>query len=458
MMNLTEAMAKFALELELNKLNSEIVKQAKIFFADGLACMVAGAREKPVLIATEYAKKFGGAPVTSILCSNVKTDVYSASLANGIAAHIHDFDDVSDSSNAHVSVVMLPVVLALGEELKATGEDALAAYITGVEVCAIAGRAMGKENFRRGWHSTSSLGIFGAVAAAGRLMKLSQWQLTYAMGLAASESSGIKANFGTMAKPFHAGSAASKAIRIVRLASLGYDSNPACIEEKCGFADLTIGGADMAPAYDAIENGIFDFLDPGLIMKPYPSCKASHNGIDAMRLLVTENDLAPDDIKHVNVRVQPYAMDLLRFPVARTKLEGKFSLNYCMAQIIAKRELSINDFDGDLVEDPVIIELMKKMDVAGSEELNEGDNMLVRGDTEVRVLTNDGRELTKRVNYATGDPHNPLTEEQRIKKLSDCFSRNLTHEGAQAVIKALEGFERLEHISGLIEMVNSVAL
>jgi len=458
-MNLTEALAKYTLDLDIHKLDPEIVRQAKLFFADGLACMAAGAREKPVLIAAEYARKFGGgAPSASILCSSVKTDVRSAALANGIAAHYQDFDDVSDSSNAHVSVVMIPVVLALGQELKATGEEALAAYIAGVDACAIAGRAMGKENFRRGWHSTASLGIFGAAASAGRLMKLTRQQLTYAFGIAASEASGIKANFGTMTKSFHAGSAASKGIRAVQLASLGYDSNPACIEEKCGYADLTIGGADMAPAFYAIENGISDFIDPGLIMKPYPSCKASHNGIDAMFLLVTENDLGPGDIKQIDVEVQPYAMDLLRFPVARTKLEGKFSLNYCMAQIITKRAVSLQDFDGDLVEDPVIIELMNKISVVGSETLNEGDNMLVRGDTAVRLLTNDGRELFKRVNYATGDPHNPLTEQQRIQKLRDCFSRNINQQGTQDVIEALGRLEQLGDISELAEIINSSAL
>ncbi|MCL1828788.1 MAG: MmgE/PrpD family protein [Oscillospiraceae bacterium] len=457
-MFLTEALAKYTTDLDINKLDPEIVRQANLFFADGLACIAAGAREKPVLIATEYAKKFGGAKSASVLCSDVKTDVCSAALANGIAAHIHDFDDVSDSSNAHVSVVMIPTVLALGEELKANGKDILEAYIAGVEVCALAGRAMGKENFRRGWHSTSSLGIFGAVAAAGRLMKLDLKQLTYAMGIAASESSGIKANFGTMAKSFHAGSAASKAIRIVRLASVGYDSNPACIEEKCGFADLTIGGADMTPAFDAIEKGISEFIDPGMVMKPYPSCKASHNGIDAMYALVTENDLHPDDIKKVDVRVQLYAMDLLRFPVAKTKLEGKFSLNYCMAQIIKKRELILSDFDGISVDDPTIIELMKKMTVEGSETLNEGENMLVRGDTEVRVLTNDGRDLIKRVNYATGDPHCPLTEERRLKKLRDCFGRTLNPNGVQAVIETLGRLERLADISELTSLMNSSAL
>jgi len=261
-----------------------------------------------------------------------------------------------------------------------------------------------------------------------------------------------------MTKSFHAGSAASKAIRIARLAELGYDSNPACMEVKCGFADLTIGGADLSPIYEAIDGGISEFTDRMMVMKPYPSCKASHNGIDAMFALAEEHDLHPADIAHIDVKVQLHVMDLLCCPIAKTKLEGKFSLNYCMAHVIAYRELSLRDFDGDAVDDPVIIELMDKVSVAGSDTLNEGDNMLVRGDTEVRVQTVDGRELFKRVNYATGDPLNPLTEEQRMKKLRDCFERNLTSEGALSVIELLESPETLSDISELIEAINSTAL
>ena len=169
-MFLTEALAKYSLELDIHRMDKEVVRQAKMFFADGIACMVAGAHEKPVLIAAEYAQKYGGKAEVSVICSSIKTDACSAAQTNGIAAHILDFDDVSDSTNSHVSVVMFPTVLALGEELGATGEQVLEAYIAGVEACTLVGRGMGKKNIRRGWHSTSSLEIFGAAAAAGKII------------------------------------------------------------------------------------------------------------------------------------------------------------------------------------------------------------------------------------------------------------------------------------------------
>jgi len=452
-MYLTEALAKYTLKLDYDSLDPEIIRQAKIFFADTMACMVAGAREKPVLLAAEYAKKYGGAATASIICSPVRTDPCSAALANGIAAHFHDFDDVSDSANSHTSVVVLPAVLALGEELGITGAQALAAYIAGIEVCALVGRGLGKENFRRGWHSTSTLGIFGAVAAAGKLIGLTQEQLTYALGMASSESSGIKANMGTMTKSFHAGSAAAKAIRITALAALGFDSNPGSMEIKCGFSDLTTSFADLSPIYEAIDGGISEFIDPGMVMKPYPCCKATHNGIDAVHALVVENDLHAEDIKHIDAWVQPYAMDGSRYPLAKTKLEGKFSLNYCAANIILNRELSLRDFEGVVVDDPAVIELMKKVTVSPSETLNDGELMMMRGDTVVRLCTNDGREFERRVNYAAGDPHNPLTEEQRLFKLRDCCGRNMDPHRIDGLLEIFNEIERLTDVSQLMEYV-----
>jgi 2-methylcitrate dehydratase PrpD len=450
----TEALAQYVLNLSIDNLDSKIITQAKHFFSDGMACMVAGAKEKPVRIALDYAKKYGGTPEAYIICSDIKTDAVTAAMADGIAAHIHDYDDVSDSSNAHVGVVILPTVLTLGQLLHVSGKKSLEAFIAGIEVTALAGRAMGKENFRRGWHSTSSLGIFGAAAAAGKLMKLTEQQLVFAFGIAASESSGIKANFGTMTKPFHAGSAAGKGIRAARLASLGYESNPSCIEDKCGFADLTIGETDMTPAIFAMEQGISEFIDPGLIMKPYPACKGTHNGIDAMRQLRREYRLRAEDIAHITAEVQPYVLDLLRFPVAKTKYQGKFSLNYCMAQIIMKGDLKLEDFDGDLVEDPEIIALMKRMDVISNDHMNAGDNMLVRGDTIVTVETKDGKVFSCRVNYATGDPHCPLTEEMRMEKLQDCLSRTLVPARIEEVLNMLECVEELPDLSVLAEILS----
>lgn len=452
-MYLTEALAKYAVDYNLSRTAPEIVDKARIFFADGAAVMIAAANEPPVRIAKEYARLYGGASEASIIVSGEKTDALTAAMVNGISAHYLDYDDVADTSNAHVSALMVPTVLAAGESVNADGKSVLEAYIVGIEVCNLLSRCMGKENFRKGWHSTASLGIFGACAAAGKLFGLNEQQMTYLMGLAASESSGIKANFGTMAKSFHVGSAASKAIRIARLAALGYDSMPSCIEAKCGFADLTIGETDFSVSLKAIEDNLSEFIEPGMIMKPYPSCKASHNGIDAAIGLAKEYDLKPEDVDYIEAEVQPYVMDLLRYPHPETKLQGKFSLNYTIAVGIINRAVQIKDFEGEYVTDPQVIDLMDRVKVIPSETMNNGETMLVRGDTIVHIFTKDGRELVKRVNYATGDPHAPMPEAQRRGKLTECLSRTLCEDAVGALIEKLEHIDELAHIADLTDAV-----
>jgi 2-methylcitrate dehydratase PrpD len=206
-----------------------------------------------------------------------------------------------------------------------------------------------------------------------------------------------------------------------------------------------------------MERDVSEFLDPGLIMKPYPSCKASHNGIDAVRLLREEYGLRPEDVMHVRAEVQPYVMDLLRYTVARTKLQGKFSLHYCMTRILQKGSLTLEDFDGDTIDDPETIALMERMEVVPNDQMNNGETMLVRGDTIVTIRTTDGRELQKRVNYATGDPHCPLSEEQRMRKLRDCLARNLKENCVEEALQTLETIETLPALSDLAELLRGAA-
>jgi 2-methylcitrate dehydratase PrpD len=141
----------------------------------------------------------------------------------------------------------------------------------------------------------------------------------------------------------------------------------------------------------------------------------------------------------------------LRFPIAKTKLQGKFSLNYCMAQIILKGELNLEDFDGEAVDDPKVIALMERIEVIPNDHMNSKEHMLVRGDTIITVKTKKGETFSERVNYATGDPRRPMTEDMRFKKLRNCLSRTIKADKISEVIHMLESVETLSEISILID-------
>lgn len=203
---LLEEIASFANTLTLDTLDPRVIPLAKTFFADACACLLAGANEPATLIARQYAQNWG-APGTSTLLGSggIRTDACHAAMVNGVALTYHEYDDINNTTIGHPSGPVLPAVLAVGEELDASGADVLLAYITGIEVYSLMGRAVSPEHNKQGWNSTGSLGIFGAVGAAAKLLKLDDKHFAWALAMAASESSGLKGNSGTMTKPLHAG-------------------------------------------------------------------------------------------------------------------------------------------------------------------------------------------------------------------------------------------------------------
>ncbi len=443
--SVTRRLADYVARLEESNVSPAVFAKARVFFADGFACLAGGMTREPSRIAAGWISAQGNAGEASVLgFAHLRAGAADAAFVNGISAHYLDYDDVSYSSNAHVSAVLVPVVLAVGEAVRASGAKVLIAYVAGVETVGLLGRLLGDEAFKKGWHTTSVLGVFGAAAAAGKLLGLSAAQLTNALGLAASEASGIKGNFGSMAKAFHVGSAAYKGIRCAQLARLGMDANADIIEAKCGLAELLVS----APRYDAFEKaiaqGASEFLSPGLVMKPYPTCKAGHNGIAATLALVREHDLKPEEIEHVEVRVQAYAPDTLRYRVARTALEGRFSMNYCVALAILRRGLRLTDFEDGAPIGPDVVAMMERIDMVVDEALSGGMLFNPRGDTQVRITARGGHIYARRENYAPGDPDRPMTEAERAAKIDECLRIGLKP-------------ERVPEIAGFLERIDALA-
>ncbi len=359
---LVEDLADYILLLRREPVRKEVRELAKTFFADAFSVMLAGHNEKPTQIAVEYVKSIGGAPTASIYgAPGLKVTAGQAAFVNGIASHFHDYDDVCTTMIGHPSVAILPTVLALGEEVDASGEDVLRAYIIGMEICALMGRAFSPEHNRKGWHSTQSLGVFGATAAACCLLDLNKNQISHALGIAASESCGLKGNTGSMTKPFHAGRAAEKGIMAAKLAKLGYTSNRTIMEMESGFIHVTTGYYHKEKLYAAMAERKSEFLNVGILMKPWPACRATHNAIWAMMELLRKNQIDAEEIVKVTCRVLPYAPDILRYTIARTPTEGKFSMNYVIALVILNGNLYMKDFEGTSVDDPRQIDMMKRV-------------------------------------------------------------------------------------------------
>jgi 2-methylcitrate dehydratase PrpD len=302
--------------LDAGDLPADVDTVARQCILDWFACAMAGSTEPLAVILRETVAGADGP--ASVVGTDQHTGVLQAALVNGAAGHALDFDDTHTVMGGHPTVPVFPAALALAEELDCSGADLLAAYVAGVEVESRLGAGIGPEHYAKGWHVTSSIGIFGATAAAARLLGLDADQFGHAMGLAASQSSGLKANFGTMTKPFHAGHAAERGVLSARLAQRGFTANPNAIDANQGLAQAAGDGAWHPERVG--RHG--DWMITATLFKYHAACYLTHAAIEATAAL-TE---AGDDVDAVTLTVNPAILDVCGIPRPVTGLEAKFSL------------------------------------------------------------------------------------------------------------------------------------
>ena len=302
--------------LDLADVPDDVATVARQCVLDWFACAVAGSTEPLAGILRDEVVDADGP--AAVIGTDRRTGARAAALVNGAAGHALDFDDTHTLMGGHPSVPVLPAALALAEELDRTGAELLAAFIAGVEVESRLGLGIGPSHYAKGWHVTSSIGIFGATAAASRLLGLDAEQFGRAMGLAASQASGLKANFGTMTKPFHAGHAAERGLLSARLARRGFTANPDAIDANQGLAQAA-GDGQWHPERLGRHG---DWLLPQTLFKYHAACYLTHAAIEATTSIRDQGD----GVEGVTLAVNPAILDVCGIPRPTTGLEAKFSL------------------------------------------------------------------------------------------------------------------------------------
>jgi 2-methylcitrate dehydratase PrpD len=464
-MTILNEMADYALTLQLEKMKSDAIEIGKSFLMDTLGCIIAGSQQKPSLLALDFCKKMYGEEkktATVIGSGGIKLNTCSASFINGVSSHFHDYDDMLPTLSGHPSAAVLPCVLALCEELNKSGKDVLETYIAGVEIIDILSRGLNSKtlvHYSKGWHSTQTIGIFGATAAAGILLGLTSKQLTTAFSIAASESCGLQGNFGTMTKAFHAGRASEKGILIAKLAQAGFTANPDIIEMDGGYVKATADGfLDKDSMLERMQTRESAFIDPGVTMKPYPCCKCTHNIIDDIWNLMNKYKFKNEDVEKVLVQAQPLTIACLKYPEAKTMLEGKFSAQYGVALVLVNEKLpGIPNFDGTEITDQRVLETMKKITMVRDDSIAAGEFFAGNWETRMIVTLKDGRELKESVVYARGEAQNPMTQEQVLDKFRECMDVSLFSEKSKPVIGMLQNLESLSSARELLDAIESAA-
>ena len=330
--DLTRALAERAIALCYDELPAPVRELAEQCILDYLGVAIAGSQDPLVRILLDEMAEAGGSPQSSIIGHSVRLPVVSAALVNGSAAHALDYDDVNMAMPGHPSVPILPGLLALAELKESSGTEVITAFVAGYETACRIGAALQPGHYNLGFHSTGTVGCFGAAAACARLLGLDAEATAMALGIAGTQAAGLKSQFGTMCKPFHAGKAAQNGLLAARLAQRGFSSRIDIVECVQGFA-LT-HGPDFAPkAALAMPEAGFHLL--ANLFKYHAACYFTHAPIECARRLRVEHRLTPDMIAAIILRLDGSCDRVCNIPVPVDGLQTKFSLRQTVAMALA---------------------------------------------------------------------------------------------------------------------------
>src|SRR5262245_57218681 len=310
-MTATTRLAEFIVKATLEDCPDAALAEVRRAALDTIGVMLAGASEPAAHIVRQIVRVEGGIPLCTILGTSLRTSSTWAALANGVAGHAHDFDDTNFGLMGHPSVPLLATALAAGEAEMVSGAAVILAYILGFEVDAALGIALNPAHYERGWHATTSLGTFGCTAVAANLLALDITQTRHALGLAASFASGVKENFGSMTKPYHAGHAARNGVLAAQLAREGLTASDSALDGPQGFLHAAGDGTLPESALDALGR-TWQIVTSKVAVKPYPSCALTHSAIDALLELRERHGLDPAQVESVEVGVNHVVPNVLR--------------------------------------------------------------------------------------------------------------------------------------------------
>ena len=430
----TSQIAEFAVTADGSTLPDEALHLAERAVTDTIGVILAATHDRTVeAIQAAHRGRLCPGPA-SVLAMGQRTQAVQAALLNGTAAHALDFDDVADGIKGHPSTVLVPAILAVAQEVQASGRDVLEAYCVGFQIeSAIADGMAIDRHYARGWHSTATIGVLAAAAAACRLLGFDVTRTRQALGIAASMAGGSRQNFGTMTKPLHAGMAASDGVLAATLASAGFTADTAQLESPLGyFALYGDENNDLSRVATTLSEP-WSIVTRGLNVKKFPCCYNTHRAADAV-LSLTGEGLRAEDVASAQVTLEPAGLGPLIHHRPRTGLQGKFSLEYVTAAALLDGKLTLRTFTDEEVQRSEAQDLLARVSVAESDTPPAGDASWQHAYAAIKVRTRGGKQLECRVDIPRGHAALPLTEEELTAKFTDCVAFSGTGYDAAALL------------------------
>lgn len=400
-MEVTATLSRYLVNSRWEDIPERVRHEAARALLNWLGCAVGSCRVETVERALAAVRPFCGPPQAAVLGRGERVDILHAALLNGISSHVLDFDD-THARAIHPSAPVLPALLAFSEWRRITGAELVHAFVLGVEAEERVGLSVFPEHYEAGWHITGTAGVFGAAAAAGRLLNLDEQKMSWALGIAATQSAGLQEMFGTMCKSLHPGRAAQNGLAAALLADQGFTSSERAIEAPRGFARVTSTKFDPAVITEGLGER-FELLSN--MYKPYACGLVVHAAIDGCIEICREHALTADAIEAVELTVSPLVTRLTGKAAPQSGLEGKFSVYHAVAAAIVHGAAGEAQFSNACVRDPRVIAVRERVRA-------REDAAIGRTEARVTIRTRDGRALARHVAHALGTLARPMSDAQ----------------------------------------------
>ncbi|HEY8694313.1 MAG TPA: MmgE/PrpD family protein, partial [Chloroflexota bacterium] len=374
----------------------------------------------------------------------------------GLLGHVLDYDDTQLATRpagvygllTHPSVPVLSAALASAREQKATGAELLAAFIAAAEAECRLSDAIDPRHYREGFHSSGTVGTLGATLAAAKVLKLDLERTRIAVGIGASSAAGLRENFGTMTKSLHVGRASQHGVEAAYLARAGFTAANNALEAPRGFMSAFGGGFDEALVHGKLGRPWY-YLDPGVSIKPHPSGSLGHPAMWVLGQLIKEHDLTPANVAHVTVGTSSNIPNALIHHRPKDDLAAKFSMEYSMATLLARRKGGLAEYAPEAIGDPAVQEVIPRIDLVVDPvaEAAGFHRMLSR----ITVKMKDGHELFAEGEAGRGHPDNPMSDDEVRDKFRDCARWGGIQDGGERIIQLVDGLEQLSSIEELCQ-------
>jgi 2-methylcitrate dehydratase PrpD len=423
-MDVTRELAARLLASRFEAIPADVRHEALRALLNCIGCMLGGCREDAVAIAIKALGPHSGPATAAVLGRRERFDPLHASLFNGIAAHVHDYDDTLPKNYIHPSAPVLAALCAYASTTRVSGSDFMHAFILGFEAESRIGNAVFPAHYDVGWHITGTAGVFGAAVAVGHLLRLPEQRLVWALGLAATQAAGLREMFGSMGKAFHPGRSAQSGYMAALLAADGFTGGEHGLEGPRGFAAVQATRFDLAKVtrgfgqdWDLREN----------TYKPFPCGIVVHPTIDACIQLRERHGIAAEGIREVKLTVAPLVLDLCNKKQISRGLEGKFSVYHAAAIGLVRGRAGLREFADAAVNDPTVKAVREKVSAVGAPELAEDA-------VKAEVVMADGQRHFLDLPHSLGNLARPMSDGQLEEKFRDQATLALPAEQVDALI------------------------